>query len=70
MLEKIQIPFENGVPVMPTIVAGPQVIEKLKENMQKMTEEEKKEFERKKQKIYEKKYEEYLSTENNRKLVD
>ena len=69
-LEMVDIQFKEGEPVRPIIMGGPRTIEKIRENIEKMTQEEKQSFESKFDKILRKKHEEYISRENNRKLVD
>lgn len=71
-LEMIDIDFDDArdKPSLPTIFIHPSQWEKIKEQDEKMTEEQKKEFEKKQQVVLDKKYQEYVTRENKRKLVD
>jgi hypothetical protein len=71
-LEDTEIDFDDtrDKPNLPTIVLHPSALERLKEQDAKMTEEEKQELTRREAEILDRKYEQYLSRENNRKLVD
>lgn len=71
-LEMVQVDFDDvrDRPHIPSIVLHPTTFEKLKEQADKMSTEELDAIERRRQEILDKKYEEYVSRENNRKLVD
>jgi hypothetical protein len=71
-LEKIQIDFDDtrDKPHLPSIVLSPDTLRRLKDEKEKMSEEEIHNLEIRRQRILDLKYEEYVSRENNRKLVD
>jgi hypothetical protein len=71
-LEVMQVDFDDtrDRPHVPSIVLNPKTFEQLKEQTEKMSAEELAAIERRRQEILDKKYEEYVSRESNRKLVD
>ena len=71
-LEVMRVDFDDvrDRPHIPSIVLHPETFQKLQEQTDKMSAEELEAIERKMQQILDKKYEEYVSRENNRKLVD
>lgn len=71
-LENIEVDFDDSrdKPHLPSIVLHPQTLKRLKEQKEKMSDEEIKTLELRHEKILDIKYEEYVSRENNRKLVD
>lgn len=72
-LEMIDIDFAEDDPTkphLPTLVMGPELAKKAKEQEEKMTAEEKKEFDEKMKKVMTKKYEEYMQREGSRKIID
>jgi hypothetical protein len=71
-LEVMHVDFDDvrDRPHIPSIVLHPRTFEKLKERTDMMSREELDAIERRRQAILDKKYEEYVSRENNRKLVD
>jgi hypothetical protein len=68
----MQVDFDDtrDRPHVPSIVLNPKTFEQLKEQTEKMSAEELAAIERRRQEILDKKYEEYVSRESNRKLVD
>lgn len=72
-LEKIEIDFQDDSrdkPVLPTLVTGPELAEKAKNQMDNITLEEKELFDEKMKKILDKKYDNFLAREGKRKLVN
>lgn len=72
-LEAIWVDFEDddrSKPIRPTIIAGPEAVEKLKEAEAKTTEEEKRSYQEREKIIMDKKYEEYMTDLRSRKIVD
>lgn len=71
-LEIMQVDFDDvrDRPHLPSIVLHPETFRKLKERTDQMSAEELEAIERRRQEILDKKFEEYVSRENNRKLVD
>lgn len=72
MLETVQVDFKDSrdQPEMPTLWADPQSIDGLQRRIAAMTDEEKQDHLRRREEILDRKYAEYLSRENDRKLVD
>lgn len=70
--ENIEIDFDDtrDKPHLPSIVLHPETLNRLKEQKEKMSDEEIRNLELRHEKILDLKYEEYVSRENNRKLVD
>jgi len=71
-LEVMQVDFDDvrERPHIPSIVLHPNTFARLKEQTDKMSADELNAIERRREAILDKKYEEYVSRENNRKLVD
>jgi hypothetical protein len=72
VLETIEIDFDDtrDKPSLPQLVLHPDTARKLEERRSQMSEEEMADYEMRRQKILDEKYEQYVSRENNRKLVD
>ena len=72
-LERMPVNFEDddrNKPIKPILFAGPDTIEKLKDQVLHSTPEEREEYDRKEAEILDKKYEEYLEDLASRKIVD
>lgn len=71
-LEVMQVDFDDvrERPHIPQIVLHPNTFARLKEQTDKMSADELNAIERRREQILDKKYEEYVSRENSRKLVD
>lgn len=72
MLETVQVDFNGSRehPKMPTLWADPQSIEGLQRRFAAMSDEERQDYLRRREEILDRKYAEYVSRENDRKLVD
>lgn len=72
MLEKMHVDFDDmrGKPSLPSLVLHPDMVKKLLEKEQTMTEVDRREFEAKKEAVLDRKFEEYVARERKRKLVD
>lgn len=72
-LEMIQVDFEDDdrtKPVKPSIVAGPEAVEKLMALEAQTTPEQKEEYRKREEAIMDKKYQEHLADLKSRKIVD
>ena len=71
-LEVMQVDFDDvrERPHIPQIVLHPNTFARLKEQTDRMSKDELSAIERRREEILDKKYDEYVSRENNRKLVD
>jgi hypothetical protein len=72
MLETVQVEFKGSRahPEMPTLMAHPTTIAEFRRRFEAMTEEEVQDHLRRREAILDRKYAEYISREDNRKLVD
>ncbi|MGK2885620.1 MAG: hypothetical protein ACSLE8_12740 [Rhodococcus sp. (in: high G+C Gram-positive bacteria)] len=72
VLVKIQIDFDDtrDRPQLPTMVCHPSRVAELQARWDSLTADQKLEFEQRREAILDRKYEEYVSRENNRTLVD
>jgi hypothetical protein len=72
LLDAVQVDFKGSrsQPDMPTLVAHPTTIAELQRRIEALTDEQRNDLLRRREEILDRKYAEYVSRENNRKLVD